>query len=164
MLKLKLRHFGHLMWRTNLLEKILMLEKTEAGGEGDDRGWDGWMTSPTRWTWVWVNSGSLWWTGRPGVLQWGCKELDTTQQLNWTEPNLWYLLSQGLLGEGFSNTLSESLLTTSTSYNSLNLLENCLSGTLSPGLPLGNPQGDEVTITRVEEACQDWVPRGYKEL
>ena len=39
-----------------------------AGGEGDDRGWDGWMASPTRWTWVWVNSGSWWWTGRPGVL------------------------------------------------------------------------------------------------
>ena len=39
------------------------------GGEGDDRGWDGWMASPTRWTWVWVKSGSWWWTGRPGVLQ-----------------------------------------------------------------------------------------------
>ena len=36
-------------------------------GEGDDRGWDGWMTSPTRWTWVWVNSGSSWWTGRPAA-------------------------------------------------------------------------------------------------
>ena len=40
-----------------------------AGGEGDDRGWDGKMASPTRWTWVWVNSGSWWWTGRPGVLR-----------------------------------------------------------------------------------------------
>ena len=39
-----------------------------AGGEGDDRGWDGWMASPTQWTWVWVNSGSWWWTGRPAVL------------------------------------------------------------------------------------------------
>ena len=38
-------------------------------GEGDDRGWDGWMASPTQWTWVWANSGSWWWTGRPGVLQ-----------------------------------------------------------------------------------------------
>ena len=38
-------------------------------GEGDDRGWDGWMASPTRWTWVWVSSGSWWWTGKPGVLQ-----------------------------------------------------------------------------------------------
>ena len=40
-----------------------------AGGEGDDRGWDGWMASPTQWTWVWVNSGSWWWIGRPGVLR-----------------------------------------------------------------------------------------------
>ena len=44
-------------------------ERLKAGGEGDDRGWDGWMTSPTQWTWVWVNSGSWWWTRRPGVLQ-----------------------------------------------------------------------------------------------
>ena len=40
-----------------------------AGGKGDDRGWDGWMASPNQWTWVWVNSGSWWWTGRPGVLR-----------------------------------------------------------------------------------------------
>ena len=38
------------------------------GGEGDDRGWDGWMASPTQWTWVWVDSGSWWWTGKPGLL------------------------------------------------------------------------------------------------
>ena len=44
-------------------------ERLKAGGEVDDRGWDGWMASPTRWTWVWVNSGNWWWTGRPGVLQ-----------------------------------------------------------------------------------------------
>ena len=44
-------------------------KRLKAGGEGDDRGWDGWMASPTRWTWVWVNSGSWWRTGRPGVLQ-----------------------------------------------------------------------------------------------
>ena len=40
-----------------------------AGGEGDDREWDGWMASPTQWTWVWVNSRSWWWTGRPGMLR-----------------------------------------------------------------------------------------------
>ena len=44
-------------------------ERLRAGGEGDDRGWDGWMASPTLWTWVWTSSGSWWWTGRPGVLQ-----------------------------------------------------------------------------------------------
>ena len=44
-------------------------ERLKAGGEGDDRGWDGWMASLNQWTWVWVNSGSWWWTGRPGELQ-----------------------------------------------------------------------------------------------
>ena len=44
-------------------------ERLRAGGEGDDRGWDGWMASPTQWTWVWVDSRSWWWTWRPGMLQ-----------------------------------------------------------------------------------------------
>ena len=44
-------------------------ERLKAGGKGDDRGWDGWMASPTQWTWVWVSSGSWWWTGKPGMLQ-----------------------------------------------------------------------------------------------
>ena len=44
-------------------------ERLRAGGEGDDRGWDGWMASPTRWTWVWASSRSWWWTGKPGVIQ-----------------------------------------------------------------------------------------------
>ena len=69
MLKLKLQYFGHLMWRTDSLEKTLMLGKMKAGGEGDNRGWDGWMASLTQWIWIWVNSGSWWWTGKPGVLQ-----------------------------------------------------------------------------------------------
>ena len=69
MLKLKLQYFGHLMQRGDSLEKTLMLGGIGGKGEGDDRGWDGWMASLTRWTWVWVNSGSWWWTGRPGVLR-----------------------------------------------------------------------------------------------
>ena len=67
MLKLKLHYFGHLMWKVDSLEKTLML-----GGIGGRRrrGWQRmrWMASLTWWTWVWVNSGSWWWTGRPGVL------------------------------------------------------------------------------------------------
>ena len=86
LLKLKLQYFGHLMWRVDSLEKTLMLGGMGAGGEGDERGWDGWMASLTRRTWVWVNSGSWWWTGRPGMLwSWGHKESDTTERLNWTE-------------------------------------------------------------------------------
>ena len=69
MVKLKLQYFGHLMWRTDWLEKTLMLGKIEGKGEGDDRGWDGWMASPTQWTWIWASSRSWWWAGRPGVLQ-----------------------------------------------------------------------------------------------
>ena len=69
MLKLKLQYFGHLMWRVDSLEKPLML----GGIRGRRRrAWqrrDGWMASPTLWTWVWVNSRSWWWTGRPGMLR-----------------------------------------------------------------------------------------------
>ena len=57
---------GHLMRRTDSLERPWCWERLRAGGEGDDRGWDGWMASLTQWTWVWVNSGSWWRTGRPG--------------------------------------------------------------------------------------------------
>ena len=69
MLKLKLQYFGHLMRRSDSLEKTLLLERLKARGEGDDRGWDSWMTSPTQWTWVWVNSRSWWCSGKPGMLQ-----------------------------------------------------------------------------------------------
>ena len=65
-------------------------EGLRAGGEGDDRGWDGWMASPTRWAWVWVNSGSWWWTGRPGMLRFtGAQRVrhDWATELNWT----WWL-------------------------------------------------------------------------
>ena len=51
------------------LKKHWYWERLKAGGEGNDRGWDGWMASPTRWTWVRASSGSWWWTGKPGVLQ-----------------------------------------------------------------------------------------------
>ena len=57
-----------------------------AGGEGDNRGWDGWMASPTRWAWVWVNSGSWWWTRRPGVLRFmGSQRVghNWATELNW---------------------------------------------------------------------------------
>ena len=66
-----------------LLKRPWYWERMKAGGEGD-RGWYGWMASLTQWTWVWVNSGCWWWTGRPGVLQsMECKESDMTEQLNW---------------------------------------------------------------------------------
>ena len=65
-LMLKLQYFGHRMRRTDSLEKTLMLGKIEARRR---REWDGWMASPTWWTWVWASSWSWWWTGKPGMLQ-----------------------------------------------------------------------------------------------
>ena len=56
--------------------------KEKAGGEGDNRGWDGWMASPTQRTWVWANSGRYWRSGKPGVQQWDHEKSDTTEQLN----------------------------------------------------------------------------------
>ena len=66
--------------------------RLKVGGEGDDRGWDGVMASLTRWTWVWVNFGSWWWAGRPGVLRFmGSQRVgqDWVTELNWTEASLW---------------------------------------------------------------------------
>ena len=62
-------------------------ERLRAGGEGDDSGWDGWMASPTWWTWVWVSSGSWWWTGRSGSCSpWGRRVgHNWATELNWTE-------------------------------------------------------------------------------
>ena len=81
MLKLKLQIFGHLMWRTDSFEKTLMLGKVEGRRR---RGWDGWMISPTQWTWVWVTSRSWWWRGKPGVLQSMGSWLSNRTELNWS--------------------------------------------------------------------------------
>ena len=59
-------------------------ERLKVGGEGDDRGWDGWMASPTQWAWVWVRSRSWWWTERPGVLQ-SMGSQSQTRLSDWTE-------------------------------------------------------------------------------
>jgi len=68
MLKLKLQCFGHLMERTDSMERPWCWERLKAEGEADDREWDGWIASLTWWTWVWASSGN-WWTGKPGMLQ-----------------------------------------------------------------------------------------------
>ena len=88
MLKRQCQYFGHLMRRDDSLEKTLMLGGIRGRREGDDRGWEGRMASLTRWMWVWVNSGTWWWTGRPGVLRFmGSQRVghDWVTELNWTE-------------------------------------------------------------------------------
>ena len=90
MLKLILQYFGHLMWRTDSFEKSLMLEKPEGGRRKGRQRMDGWMASPTQWTWVRVNSRSWWWIGRPGVLQSiGLQRVghDWAAELNWDFSN-----------------------------------------------------------------------------
>ena len=74
----------------SIWKRLWCWEGLGAGGKGDDRGWDGWTASPTRWTWVWVNSGSWWWTGRPGVLRFMVSQRvrhDRATELNWKKCN-----------------------------------------------------------------------------
>ena len=86
-LKLKFQYLG--TWCEELIhwKRPWCWARFKAGGEGNDRGWDGWMASPPQWTWVWVSSGSWWWTGEPGVLQsMGLQRVgyDWATELNWT--------------------------------------------------------------------------------
>ena len=87
-LKLKLQYLGHLMQRADSSERLWWWERLRTGEEGDDKGWDGWMASLIQWTWVWVESGIWWWTGRPGML-WIMESQrvrhDWATELNWTE-------------------------------------------------------------------------------
>ena len=73
------------------LKRPWFWEWLKVGGQGNDRGWDGWMASPIQWTWVWVSSGSWWWTGRPGVVQSIGSQIvrhDWATELNWTDEQL----------------------------------------------------------------------------
>ena len=86
MLKLKLQYFGHFMRRVDSLEKTLMLGGIGGRRRRGQQRMKGWMASPTQWTWVWVHSGSWWWTGRPGVLRFmGSQRVghDWVTELNW---------------------------------------------------------------------------------
>ena len=75
-----------LLWELTHWKSPWCWERLRAGGEGDDRGWDSWMVSLTQWTWLWVDSGSWWWTGRPGMLWFmGSQSVghDWVTELNW---------------------------------------------------------------------------------
>ena len=86
MLKLKLQYLGHLIQRTDSLERPWCWEKLKAGREGDNRGWDGWMASPNQWTWVSASFRSWWWTGSLACCSpWGHKQSVVTEQLNWIQ-------------------------------------------------------------------------------
>ena len=95
MLKLKLQYLATWYEELTHWKRSWCWESLRAGGEGDDRGWDGWIASPTQWTWVWVDSKSWWWTGRPGVLQFmGLQRVghNWVTELNWVRESSFILL------------------------------------------------------------------------
>ena len=86
MLKLKVQFLATLCEELTYWKRLWCWGRLNAGREGDDRGWNGWMASWTRWTWVWANSGNWWWTGKPGMLQsMGSQRVEhRTEWLNWS--------------------------------------------------------------------------------
>ena len=155
MLKLKLQYFGHLMRRVDSFEKTLMLGKIEGRRRRGRQRMTWWMVSPTQWTRVWINSGSWWWTGRPGVLQFtGSRRVrhDWMTEVNWTERMigegsrsgswfwmcyiLWYLLkiqistwvwsSGGKLSlDVYSLEASDVMSAMSTSWSAFDIYHRC---------------------------------------
>ena len=98
-------------------------ERLRAGGEGDNRGWDDWMASLTQWTWFWVNSGSWWWTGRPGMLP-GVAKSNWTTELNWISH---YLEHSNLVWNNFEKNYISFIWNSRTNKTNLSrkILEQC---------------------------------------
>ena len=97
MLKLKLQYLDTWCKELTPWKRAWCWERLKTGGEGDNRGWDGWMASPTQWTWVYSSSGNWWWTGRPGVLQSMALQRvghDWATELNWYSLQLWTYQNQ----------------------------------------------------------------------
>ena len=106
-------------------------KRLRAGGEGDDRGWDGWMASLTQWTWVWVDSESWWWTGKPGVLRFmGSQRVrhDWATELNWTE-----LIE--CRGHSFTSQLSKGIFEPSEFSHYVCNVSNYIEATISLIVP-----------------------------
>ena len=111
-------------------KRLWCWEGLGARGEGDDRGWDVWMASLTRWTWIWVNSGSWWWTGGLACCDLrGCKESDMTERLNWTELKPTFSLSSCTF---IKRLFSSSSLSAITVVSSASLACKSLSQSLFP--------------------------------
>ena len=111
MLKLKRNTLATWCEELTHLKRPWCWERLKAGGEGDGSGWDGWMASPTQWTWVWASSGRWWRTGKPGVLL----SMDS-QRVGHAWATDQYLLS---LGHILRNEIAESY-----GNSRLNILRN----------------------------------------
>ena len=129
-------------WQTYWCEELTHLKRPQCRGrlnavEGDDRGWDGWMASLTQWTWVWVNSRSWWWTGRPGMLQsMGLQRVRHTWTTELTDRQVERMGARDVtFGDGhFCRLLVYRL----TFHLFLSLYSVFLSHTIWGALPLGN--------------------------
>jgi len=136
MLKVKCQYLATWCEELTSWKRPWCWERLKVGREGDNRGWDGWMASPTQWIWVWVNSGSWWWTGRPGVLQSMGSQIDMNERLNWTELNTFY----------------ESRGPISASHHSIQLVLN--------NYPLTNCVDQQMKVVRqkITEIDREWCP------
>ena len=134
------------MWRTDSWKRPCCWERLKAGGEGEDRGWDGWTVSLMQWTWVWISSGSWWWTGRPGILQsMGSQRVrhNWATELNWTEKTLKKVFIQ------FSSVAQSCPTLCDPMYRS------------TPGLPVHHqlPKFTQTPVHRVTDAIHPSHPR-----
>ena len=161
-------------------------ERLRAGGEGDNRGWDGWMASPTQWTWVWVNARSWWWTGRPGVLWFMQLQRvghDWVTELNWS--GLFLLFSHWSHGPHHARFPCPSLSPRVCS-NSCPLSQWCHPTISSPVAPFSSwlqsfPASGSFLMSQLFTSCgqsigasasasvlpmnfQDWFPLGFTGL
>ena len=103
MLKLKLQYLATWCKKLTHWKRPWCWEILKVGGEWEDRGWDGWMASLTQWSWVWVNSESCWWIGRPAVVQsMGLQRVEHNwaNELNWTE--IWLEVKNRFYTEQYS--------------------------------------------------------------
>ena len=104
-------------------------ERLRAGGEGDNRGWDGWMASPPQWTWVWVNSGSWWRTGKPGVLQFMRSQRvwhDWVTGLNWLWNTVWQFFIKLNIHITYNPVITLEHLFQRNKHSHQNLYKECL--------------------------------------
>ena len=160
MLKLKLQYFGHLMWRADILEKTLMLGKTEGRRR---RGWQRmrWLDGITdSMDMVWVDSGSWWWSGRPGVLQFmGSQRVRHNWASDWTEliqaccvlSCLWDSPGKNT-GVGSHALIQGIFLTQGWNLCSLGLLHSPVGS-----LPLETPGKPCMSLGLGENVCRDWA-------
>ena len=131
-------------------------ERLKEAGEGDDRGWDAWMASPTQWTWVWASSRSWWWTGKPGMLQpMGSQRVghDWATELNWVQ-----VIHEFKLSEEWCQTFFNPMNCSIPGFSVLHCLPefaqmhvHCVSDATQPSYPLSPPSPLALSISQHQD-------------